>query len=127
MSALGQKQTYALQKAMSALPPIATAKADMEIEPLGLGFYKNFASGVSFVPARAILAPPLGPCRFAKDFRLRAPGIRRRGGKGLEDCSDNGHLPTSSAIGGAAIHGQITPEAGQANHCKSNSDAQTST
>jgi hypothetical protein len=28
MSALGQKQTYALQKAMSALPPIATAKAN---------------------------------------------------------------------------------------------------
>ena len=29
MSALGQKQTLALQKEMSALPPIATAKADM--------------------------------------------------------------------------------------------------
>ena len=29
LSALGQKQTYALQKRMSALPPIATAKADM--------------------------------------------------------------------------------------------------
>jgi len=29
MSALGQKQTYAVQKAMSALPPIATAKADL--------------------------------------------------------------------------------------------------
>src|SRR5215472_3748046 len=28
MSALGQKQTCALQKAMSALPPIATAKAE---------------------------------------------------------------------------------------------------
>ena len=28
MSALGQKQTFAPQKAMSALPPIATAKAD---------------------------------------------------------------------------------------------------
>jgi hypothetical protein len=28
MSALGQKQTYAVQKVMSALPPIATAKAD---------------------------------------------------------------------------------------------------
>src|SRR5262245_14773538 len=27
MSALGQKQTYAVQNAMSALPPIATAKA----------------------------------------------------------------------------------------------------
>jgi hypothetical protein len=29
MSALGQKQTCAAQQAMSALPPIATAKADM--------------------------------------------------------------------------------------------------
>jgi hypothetical protein len=29
MSALGQKQTYALQQAMSALHPIATVKADM--------------------------------------------------------------------------------------------------
>jgi hypothetical protein len=29
MSALGQKQTYAVQQSMSALPPIATAKADM--------------------------------------------------------------------------------------------------
>ena len=28
MSALGQKQTYAAQKGMSVLPPIATAKAD---------------------------------------------------------------------------------------------------
>jgi hypothetical protein len=28
MSALGQKQTYAAQNGMSALPPIATAKAD---------------------------------------------------------------------------------------------------
>src|SRR4029434_5537774 len=31
MSALGQKQTCAPQKAMSALPPIATAKADFRI------------------------------------------------------------------------------------------------
>jgi hypothetical protein len=29
MSALGQKQTFAPQQVMSALPPIATAKADM--------------------------------------------------------------------------------------------------
>jgi hypothetical protein len=29
MSALGQKQTCAMHQAMSALPPIATAKADM--------------------------------------------------------------------------------------------------
>jgi len=30
MSALGHKRTYALQKNMSALPPIATAKADID-------------------------------------------------------------------------------------------------
>ena len=29
MSALGHKRTYAPQQVMSALPPIATAKADM--------------------------------------------------------------------------------------------------
>jgi hypothetical protein len=29
MSALGHKRTYAVHKPMSALPPIATAKADM--------------------------------------------------------------------------------------------------
>jgi hypothetical protein len=29
MSALGHKRTYAVQKSMSALPSIATAKADM--------------------------------------------------------------------------------------------------
>jgi len=29
MSALGQEQTYAVQQVMSALPPIATVKADM--------------------------------------------------------------------------------------------------
>ena len=29
MSALGHKRTYAVQNGMSALPPIATAKADI--------------------------------------------------------------------------------------------------
>jgi hypothetical protein len=33
MSALGQKQTFAPQKVMSALPPIATAKADIAHGP----------------------------------------------------------------------------------------------
>ena len=31
MSALGHKRTYAAQQPMSALPPIATAKADMPL------------------------------------------------------------------------------------------------
>jgi hypothetical protein len=35
MSALGQKRTDAVQKAMSALPSIATAKADMVPKPVG--------------------------------------------------------------------------------------------
>ena len=33
MSALGQKQTFAVQKGTSALPPIATAKADFRKRP----------------------------------------------------------------------------------------------
>ena len=33
MSALGQKQTFALQQVMSALPLTATAKADMRKWP----------------------------------------------------------------------------------------------
>jgi hypothetical protein len=36
MSALGQKRTYALQQAMSALPPIATAKAKFRKRPCPL-------------------------------------------------------------------------------------------
>jgi len=36
MFALGQKQTYALQQAMSALPPIATAKAKFRKRPCPL-------------------------------------------------------------------------------------------
>ena len=34
MSALGQKQTYTPQKGMSALLPIATAKADFRKRPM---------------------------------------------------------------------------------------------
>jgi hypothetical protein len=36
MSALGQKQTYAVQQPMSALLPIATAKADFRNRPCPL-------------------------------------------------------------------------------------------
>src|SRR6476660_5695836 len=36
MSALGQKRTYAVQKGMSALPPIATAKANFRKGPYPL-------------------------------------------------------------------------------------------
>ena len=36
MSALGQKRTCAVQKAMSAFPPIATAKADLRTRLLSV-------------------------------------------------------------------------------------------
>jgi hypothetical protein len=36
MSALGHKRTFALQQAMSALPPTATAKADFRKKPCPL-------------------------------------------------------------------------------------------
>jgi hypothetical protein len=39
MSALGHKRTYAVQQLMSALPPIATAKADHLLHPLKADAY----------------------------------------------------------------------------------------
>jgi len=36
MSALGHKRTYAPQQAMSAIPPISTAKADIRKSPCPL-------------------------------------------------------------------------------------------
>jgi len=41
MSALGQKQTFALQKAMSASPLIATVKADLVDRPCPLYSWKR--------------------------------------------------------------------------------------
>jgi hypothetical protein len=38
MSALGQKQTCAVQKGVSALPPIATAKADIAVHLVAYSF-----------------------------------------------------------------------------------------
>src|SRR5262249_43780693 len=51
MSALGQKQTCAVQNGMSALPPIATAKADM-------------LEGHSALPPKADMCGALGDVRF---------------------------------------------------------------
>jgi len=58
MSALGQKQTYAVQNGMSALPPIATAKADSRY--------------MSALPPKADVCSALGYVRFGPiaDMRL---------------------------------------------------------
>jgi hypothetical protein len=48
MSALGQKPTYALQQGMSALPPIATAKANND-RAENRPFLKNNFTNLDFV------------------------------------------------------------------------------
>ena len=56
MSALGQKQTYAMQYAMSALPPIATAKADFRTRSCLLYPRKRTCAvqkGMSALPPKA--------------------------------------------------------------------------
>jgi hypothetical protein len=52
MSALGQKQTFAPQKAMSALPPIATAKAD--IQRANRGDTACFTCGLMWSPLQSL-------------------------------------------------------------------------
>jgi hypothetical protein len=49
MSALGQKQTFAPQKAMSALPPIATAKAYFRTRSCLLYPRKRMCSALAYV------------------------------------------------------------------------------
>ena len=46
MSALGQKQTYAVHKPMSALPPIATAIADFRRSPCLLYTRKHLLAAI---------------------------------------------------------------------------------
>src|SRR5215510_6918026 len=46
MSALGQKQTYAVQKPMSALPPIATTKADIARKH-GYALFSRHSAGMA--------------------------------------------------------------------------------
>jgi len=54
MSALGQKRTYAAHKVMSALPPIATVKADIgDLD--AMAFYR--CSKASRVPNAMRIAP----------------------------------------------------------------------
>src|SRR5262245_37130261 len=51
MSALGQKQTDAVQNAMSALPPIANAKADIRKRPCPLYHQKRTCAAHTLLSA----------------------------------------------------------------------------
>jgi hypothetical protein len=66
MSALGQKQTYALQQAMSALLPIATAKADLRKKACLL--YPK--SGRVRCTGRCQLWAKSGHCPYVLSYRL---------------------------------------------------------
>src|SRR5262245_29076172 len=97
MSALGQKQTYALQQGMSALAPIATAKANFPKNHCPLYPRKQtkieiiFRSGCLFLAlyAHFKLCPPVAPgflnyrkwCRPWTDSILLEIGIYLSAGK----------------------------------------------
>ena len=61
MSALGHKRTYAVHKSMSALPPIATAKADFRTPPKA-----DMCSALAYVCFGAIADMRRGPHRSVR-------------------------------------------------------------
>jgi hypothetical protein len=65
MSALGQKQTYAPQQAMSALDPIATTKADICSAPAHVRFGPKADMATSCVE---FFADPNTAAEFAADY-----------------------------------------------------------
>src|SRR5262245_31904429 len=81
MSALGQKQTYAPQQAMSALPPIATAKADMKAgAPPGKATRPPLVGSQDPAPTKPRLAPVNGKREGANSGRRQhSVGVLREG------------------------------------------------
>jgi len=79
MSALGQKRTYAVQKRMSALPPIATAKAD------------SGKTVMSALPPKADMCGAIWDVRFGPKADIarfiRSPGSSGRRGRGVPGLS----------------------------------------
>jgi hypothetical protein len=69
MSALGQKQTYALQQTMSALHPIATAKADMPKTVMSALPPKADACGAN---RHVCFGPIADSCSAAKKIAIRS-------------------------------------------------------
>ena len=69
MSALGQKQTCAMHQPMSALPPIATAKADMTHRRRGtyqllIARLMTISVGHARLPSRASFSSPYWQALF---------------------------------------------------------------
>jgi hypothetical protein len=63
---LGQKRTYAVQKGMSALPPIATMKADPRLANYDLSTRLSLTSGTSLREPLSIQTTSANaPCRMA--------------------------------------------------------------
>src|SRR5262245_29496324 len=81
MSALGQKQTYAAQKAMPAFPPIATAKADICPRPCPLYPQKQRCAAQRLMSA-------LGQKRTSDDMAAEG-GSSLLQGKPSSKCDEN--------------------------------------
>src|SRR5262249_26519139 len=73
MSALGHKQTFAMQKAMSALPPLATSIAFFGISALGRGERGPTNTGALYGAAMS----PCAGCTFGLNEPLRLNRLRR--------------------------------------------------
>jgi hypothetical protein len=71
MSALGHKRTYAVQKGMSALPPIATAKADSRKRSCLLYTQKRTCAVQKPMSALG-QKPDIRPITVAQNMRRRA-------------------------------------------------------
>src|SRR5262245_15585384 len=90
MSALGQKQTHAVQQRMSALPPIATVKADIRKRACLLYPRKRTHAVQQRMSA-------LGQKRTSATLFDHLVGIRKEGGWYVE----------TECFGGGQVNGQI--------------------
>jgi hypothetical protein len=78
MSALGQKQTFAVQKGMSALPPIATLIASFGMSALGESErYIQLGCGAALQGFALSVGIPVGGDHYDRDVRSNCFGFRQ--------------------------------------------------
>jgi hypothetical protein len=97
MSALGQKQTYAVQKAMSALHPIATAKADISIDRAGCRQRERASHPRSFPSKELPIQGASHPRSFPSPLSIRASSfaLMARPSKGVSPDDTRPNAPAA--------------------------------
>ena len=106
MSALGQKRTYAVQEGMSALPPIATAKADSRKRSCPLYPRKRTCAVQRRMSA-------LGQKRTSSEYSTTSSAIETRG----RDCQSE-RLENGTAVAARVAGRPEEPE--PVDHCLRN-------